>query len=157
MDNNFKDLVKIPDSSAVKNFEQTMRSPEMQNYMAQQAQQQIMQNIVQPIAEVEFRNPNEKTEQLLEENNKTNHAIHYNEMKANAQLYTLLKVDDTQNDELERLESVNQELQKVNRILEEERKNSTRNTVIITIVTGILLLGIEHWRDIYNFILSLIK
>ena len=126
---------------------------------------QYQHNYTPPkMSDVEFRNPNKKSEELLErvvgnqeEQSSTLHSIHYEGMKENAQLEVLLKVIDSQTDELERLKSTNQELQKINSILEEEQKHSTRNTVIWTIVTGVLLLGIEHWKDIYNFILSLIK
>lgn len=61
-----------------------------------------------------------------------------------------------QSNSIENLKNINANLEKTNSILTEEKKHSTRNTVIWTIVTGIILLTIEHWKDIYDFILSLI-
>lgn len=128
-------------------------------------QQNIIQNVYKP-PKTDFiiKNPNEKSEELLEKvvdnqekQSSTLHSIHYEGMKENAQLEVLLKVIDSQTDELERLKSTNQELRKINSVLEEEQKHSTRNTVILTIVTGVLLLCVEHWKDIYDFILSLIR
>lgn len=131
---------------------------ELNSYNASIIQEEIMKNInCDNIKDIPVRNSNEKTEQLLEENNQTNHSIHYENMKTNAQLNTLLKVIDSQNDELKSLQSVNQELQKMNNVLEKKNEQSTRNTVLWSMITGIILLGIEHWKDIYNFILSLIK
>lgn len=135
-----------------------LNKPETQVYIANQIEQQIYNGLSNnSVNDIPLRNPNKRTEQLLEENNKELYSIHYEDMKTNAHLLSLLKVVDSQNEELERLKSVNQELQKVNNILEEECKYSTRNTVIWSIITGVVLLGIEHWKDIYNLILSLIK
>lgn len=148
--------IEIPDN--YKQVAKQLNTSEMKTYLANQTRKQLYDNLSNNIVkDIPYKNPNEGVEQLLEENNQTSHSIHYESMKTNAQLTTLLKVIDSQTDEIERLKSINQELQKVNNVLEEERKHSTRNTVIWTIVTGVILLCIEHWKDIYNFILSLIK
>lgn len=148
--------IEIPDN--YKQVAKQLNTPEMQSYLANQARKQFYDNLSNNIIkDIPYRNPNEGVEQLLEKGNQELYSIHYEDKKTNAQLQTLLKIVDSQTDEIERLKSVNQELQKINSVLEEERKHSTRNTVIWTIVTGIILLCIEHWKDIYNFILSLIK
>ena len=148
--------VEIPDK--YKQLAKQINTPEMQSYLANQTRKQFYDSLSNnTVKDISYRNPNEGVEQLLEEGNQTGHSIHYESMKTNAQLTTLLKVINSQTDEIERLKFINQELQKVNNVLEEERTHSTRNTVIWTIVTGVILLCIEHWKDIYNFILSLIK
>ena len=153
-----KNLTPIEIPEQYKQIGKQLSTPEMQSYLANQTRKQLYDNLSNNIVkDIPYRNPNKGVEQLLEENNQTSHSIHYESMKTNAQLTTLLKVIDSQTDEIEHLKSVNQELQKINSVLEEERKYSTRNTVIWTIVTGVILLGIEHWKDIYDFILSLIK
>lgn len=153
-----KNLTPIEIPEQYKQIGKQLSTPEMKSYLANQTREQLYDNLSNnTVKDIPYRNPNEGVEQLLQENNQTNHSIHYESMKTNAQLTTLLKVIDSQTDEIERLKSINQELQKVNNVLKEERKHSTRNTVIWTIVTGVILLCIEHWKDIYNFILSLIK
>ncbi|KSV59988.1 hypothetical protein [Acetivibrio ethanolgignens] len=158
MDDDTPILTKVNDNILLGNKAIALNDPVVQKQLEQMMQQNIIQNVYKP-QKTDFiiKNPNEKTDKLLEENNQTAHSIHYESMKTNAQLDTLLKVVDSQNDELERLKSVNQELQKINSVLEDENKHSTRNTVFWSIFTGILLLGIEHFKDIYDFILSLIR
>lgn len=133
--------------------------PESQNYFANKMQEDIYKNldIFNELENIPYRNPNEKAEQLLEEGNQTHHSIHYETKKTNAQLTTLLNIIDSQTDELNKLKSINQELQNVNNVLEEDKKHANRNSVVYPILTGVVLLLIEHWKDIYNFILSLIK
>ena len=165
MDDNTPILTKANDNILLGNKAIALNDPVVQKQLGQMMQQNIIQNVYKP-PKTDFiiKNPNEKSEELLEkvvgnqeEQSSTLHSIHYEDMKENAQLEVLLKVIDSQTDELERLKSTNQELRKINSVLEEEQKHSTRNTVIWTIVTGVFLLCIEHWKDIYDFILSLIR
>ena len=84
-------------------------------------------------------------------------SIHYENMKLNAQINVLNKTIDSQNDELEHLRNINAELKITNQTLENSNKHSIRNAVFLAIGTGIVLIAIEHWQDIYTFILHLIK
>jgi hypothetical protein len=110
-----------------------------------------------------IKNPHKKSEDLLEQvvdNQGVEiteiRAIRYENMKLNAQVDTLNKLNDEQKTELENLRQINIQLEKTNSILEEEKKNATKSTVFWSIITGIFLLLIEHWKNIYDFILSLI-
>lgn len=79
--------------------------PDTQNYIANMMQQQIIQNVVKPPrTDFEIRNPNEKTEQLLEQaNDKYDKQIELLE-KSNAELQTKL---DKSNFELKQLNDKN--------------------------------------------------
>lgn len=63
-------------------------------------------------------------------------SIHYENLKLNAQIDTLNKTIDSQNDELERLRNINAELKLANKTLEKSNK-SNRGYWIKTILIGI--------------------
>ena len=102
-------------------------------------------------------NPIHKTNKLLEEqNDKINDlstkleeanseiskqtqelkSIHYENLKLNAQIDTLNKTIDSQNDELERLRNINAKLKLANKTLEESNE-SNRGYWIKTILIGV--------------------
>ncbi len=84
-------------------------------------------------------------------------SIHYENMKLNAQINILNKTIDTQNDEVIKLRNINTELKFTNQTLKDNNKNATRNAILLSIGTGVALIAIEHWYDIYQFILHLTK
>lgn len=122
-----------------KGITEQINKPETQAYVSSQIRQQMYNNLFNnTTTNVSLKNPNERTEHLLEENNKELYSIHYEDMKTNAQLQTLLKVVDSQNDEMERLKSINQELKKVNNTLKENNKHSFRDGIIIGLIPFVL-------------------
>lgn len=150
----------------IKTFKQNMPMPQL-NYI----QPKISEPLVRPnpIHETNriLREQNEKIDELSFELEKANleianqtvelHSIHYENMKLNAQIEVLNKTLDSQRDELERLRGINAELKTTNQTIEDNNKHSTRKAILLAIGTGVVLITIEHWHDIYIFILHLIK
>lgn len=141
---------------------------------------EIFDRISQPIIDMPFEQPPipdikisvmdeiEKTNKKLSDINQnlqeqTNtlqselQKLQYENKMVNAQLKTANITIDRQSDELEKLHSVNAKLKQTNEILEKNNKHSIRNAVLLSLSTGIILLLVEHWYDVYNFILHLIN
>lgn len=98
-----------------------------------------------------LRKQNDKINELSDKFDSTNNenlnqtkelqSIHYEDMKLNAQINTLIKIIDSQNDELTKLRDVNAELKLANNTLKENNKHYWRNTFIISfIVAGIFFV-----------------
>lgn len=90
---------------------------------------------------------NEKINELsdkLESANAELKSIHYENLKCNAQIEVLNKTIDSQTDELERLRNINAELKTSNKILKENNKHYWRNTILISLLVGIVtfILGL---------------
>lgn len=90
------------------------------------------------MTEFTVRNPNEEVENLLNQQNekldqqtKELQSIRYENIKLNAQIYTLNKTVDSQNDELARLRGTNSELKVVNQTLKNNNRHYWRNTFIV--------------------------
>lgn len=98
-------LKRVNDDLTLTKKPTILTDPATQNYMANMMQQQIIQNVVKPPrTDFEIRNPNEKTEQLLEQaNDKYDKQIELLE-KSNAELQTKL---DKSNFELKQLNDKN--------------------------------------------------
>lgn len=164
MDDNTPTLIKVSDNILLGNKSINLSNPVVQKQLEQMTQQNFVHNVyTPPRTDYVIKNPHKKSEDLLEQvvdNQGVEiteiRAIRYENMKLNAQVDTLNKLNDEQKTELENLRQINIQLEKTNSILEEEKKNATKSTVFWSIITGILLLLIEHWKDIYDFILSLI-
>lgn len=105
----------------------------------------------------ELSNKLENANSEISKQTKELQSIHYENMKLNAQINLLNKTIDFQNDELERLRNINTELKITNQTLENSNRHSTRNAILLAIGTGVVLIAIEHWHDIYTFILHLIE
>ncbi len=151
-------LIPIETTAKFDALAEQIATPEFQTYLANQTKKEIFENLFDgDVRDVPFRNPNERTEELLEESRRELQSIRYEDKKTNTQLQILLDYVDSQNEKLENLESTNRELRRVNAILEKEHKRATRKTVIWSIVTGVILLLVEHCIDIYKFIISLIR
>ena len=60
-------LIPIELDPKIEQLSQIMNTPEMKNYAALKVQQQIKDNLAQPVLDIPIRNPNEKMESLLEE------------------------------------------------------------------------------------------
>ena len=164
MDDNTPTLIKVSDNILLGNKSINLSNPVVQKQLEQMTQQNFVHNVyTPPRTDYVIKNPHKKSEDFLEQvvdNQGVEiteiRAIRYENMKLNAQVDTLNKLNDEQKTELENLRQINIQLEKTNSILEEEKKNATKSTVFWSIITGILLLLIEHWNDIYDFILSLI-
>ena len=60
-------LIPIELDPKIEQLSQIMNTPEMKDYAALKVQQQIKDNLAQPVLDIPIRNPNEKMESLLEE------------------------------------------------------------------------------------------
>ncbi|MDU1127873.1 hypothetical protein [Veillonella sp.] len=118
--------------------------PEFFLKLAENNMPEIQYNIKLPeMPEFIIRNPNEEVENLLNQQNKKLdeqtkelHSIRYENIKLNAQIDTLDKMIDSQNNELLKLRDVNSELKIANKTLKDNNKNYWRNTFIIAFVVA---------------------
>lgn len=155
------DLVKIPENFSFKGLDEILTNPETQKYMAEQMQQQIYEKVSSvPKTDVTFKNPLEKTENLLEEQLKheTNQSTELQEKlnEAYDQLRQLNDKDSIQVSELKQLRADLKEESLKRELAESKLSSKDWKTAIIALGTGIFVLAVEHWKDIYDFILSLI-
>lgn len=102
MNNNYTPINLTPDFEAkVQQFTELMQTPEMVNYNANKAEEQIFGNLSEPLIDVPFRNPNEKMESLLEEQLKqyetANKNLHKQLEEAQLQLKQLNDKESSQN------------------------------------------------------------
>ena len=91
-------------------------------------------------------------------------SIHYENMKLNAQIYTLNKTIDSKDDELSKLRDINAELKLTNKTLEESNKSNKhywRNTIIISLGVGVFsfILGLfsTEAKTLLQSILALLQ
>ena len=118
--------------------------PEFFLKLAENNMPEIQYNIkLSEMPEFIIRNPNEEVENLLNQQNKKLdeqtkelHSIRYENIKLNAQIDTLDKMIDSQNNELLKLRDVNSELKIANKTLKDNNKNYWRNTFIIAFVVA---------------------
>lgn len=110
MDNNFTPITLTPDFEAkVQQFTELMQTPEMINYTAKKAEEQIFGNLSELLTDIPFRNPNEKMESLLEEQLKqyetANKDLHKQIEEAQLQLKQLNDKETSQNLYIKELKS----------------------------------------------------
>ena len=91
-------------------------------------------------------------------------SIQYENMKLNAQIYTLNKTIDSKDDELSKLRDINAELKLTNKTLEESNKSNKhywRNTIIISLGVGVFsfILGLfsTEAKTLLQSILALLQ
>lgn len=161
MDNNYIPINLTPDFEAkVKQFTELMQTPEMMNYTANKAEEQVFGNLSEPITDVPFRNPNEKMESLLEKQLKqyetANKDLHKQLEEAHSQLKQLNDKESSQNLYIKELKA-DLQMESLKRELAESKLSSKDwKTIAISFLVAVIVLLIEHWKDIYDFILSLI-
>lgn len=163
MDNNF-DISKMTKESILTNDQiQSMakmfNSPKYKNYATYQIQEQIRQNLGLD------KNMQFPKNQMVKEQERTNELI----SQANSQI---LKLQNQLNDSKMQLKQANDKISSQNlyikelkadlkeeienRALAENKLNSKDwKTALIALMFSLIVLGIEHWKDIINFILSL--
>lgn len=160
MDNNYTPINLTPDFEAkVQQFTELMQTPEMVNYTANKAEEQIFGNLSESLTDVPFRNPNEKMESLLEEQLKqyesTNKELHKQLEDTQLQLKQLNDKESYNNLYIKELKA-DLQMESLKRELAENKLSSKDwKTIVISFLTAVIVLLIEHWKDLYNFILSL--
>lgn len=94
----------------------------------------------------------------LEQANSELQAIHYENMKLNAQIDVLNKTIDSQSVELEQLRNINAELKTSNKILTENNKHYWRNTILASLIVGIItfILGMFS-TEVKTLLLSILE
>lgn len=163
MDNNFDfskmTKVSILTDEQMQSMTKTFNSQEYQNYAAYQIQEQIRQSLGLD------KNMQFPKNQMVEEQERTNKLI----SQANDQILKLQnQLDDSKiqlkqaNDKISSQNLYIKELKAdlkeeiENRALAENKLNSKDwKTALIALMFSLIVLGIEHWKDIINFILSL--
>lgn len=130
------------------------------NYIAYKAQQQIMDNLVQPVSDVPSINPNEKMKFLLEEQLKQyklmNSELHQKLEYAQLQLKQLNDKESSQNLYIKELKADLKEESLKRELAENKLSFKDRKLIMVSFLTAVVVLAIEHWKDIYVFILYLI-
>ena len=161
MDDNTPILTKVNDNILLGNKAIALNDPVVQNQLEQIMQQNIIQNVYKP-PKTDFiiKNPNEKSEELLEKvvdnqekQSSTLHSIHYEDTKTNSQFTVLLKLLDKQNTDIENLQNINKELKNTNKTLEESNKHSLRNGILL----GLIPLVIEWITKIIIHLLQYLE
>lgn len=162
MDNNFTPINLAPDFEAkVQQFTELMQTPEMINYTANKAEEQIFGNLSEPLIDIPFRNPNKKMESLLEEQLKqyetANKDLHKQLEEAQLQLKQLNDKESSRNFYIKELKA-DLQMESLKRELAENKLSSKDwKTIVISFLTAIVILVIEHWKDVLSFILHLIE
>lgn len=86
--------------------------------------------------------------------------LRYENMQLNAQIKVLNATNDKQLSEITDLkanETISKNtIQELNKTISDSNKNSFILNIVIAIISGVIVLSIEHWYDIYIFISSLI-
>lgn len=158
---NYTPMNLTPDfEEKVKQFTELMQAPEIMNYTANKAEEQIFGNLSEPLIDIPFRNPNEKMESLLEEQLKqyetANKDLHKQLEEAQLQLKQLNDKESSQNLYIKELKA-DLQMESLKRELAENKLSSKDwKTAFIALIAALFVLSVEHWKDIYNFILSLI-
>ena len=169
-------LKKVDDNLILDKKPAILTDPNTQKYMASIMQQQIMHNITPPPKpDFIIKNPNEKTERLLEEaNNKSEKQIKLLEEKLQSEKESNIELQNKLDGTYIQLRQLNDKESSQNLYIKElkadlkvaslqkeiaESKLSTKDwkTAFIALVSALFVLAIEHWKDIYNFIISLVE
>lgn len=86
--------------------------------------------------------------------------LRYENMQLNAQVKVLNVTNDKQLSEISDLkasETISKNtIEELNKTINDSNKNSFIVNIVIAIISGIIVLSIEHWYDIYIFISSLL-
>lgn len=141
-------LTPISNGFDSENFAKMIMSPEMQKHMAIQAQENIMQNMKSQVnTDVEIKNPNEKVEELLEEQISINKELKKQLEDARLQLKQLNDKESSQNLYIKELKADLKE--ETERRIKAEATLSPKDLkialisfisgIIVTIVGGIIL------------------
>lgn len=158
---NFTPLELTPDFEAkVQQFTELMKTPGVMKYTANKAEEQIFGNLSEPLIDVPFRNPNERMESLLEDQLKQYESANKDLCKqleeAQLQLKQLNDKESSQNLYIKELKA-DLQMESLKRELAENKLSSKDwKTAFITLIAALFVLLVEHWKDIYNIILSLI-
>lgn len=147
MNNNYTPINFTPDFEAkVQQFTELMQTPEMINYTANKAEEQIFGNLSEPLTDIPFRNPNEKMESLLEEQLKqyesTNKDLHKQLEEAKLQLKQLNDKESSQNLYIKELKA-DLQMESLKRELAENKLSSKDWKValiagVIGLITGLI-------------------
>lgn len=106
-------------------------------------QEQIMKNIVPNIQDMPLHNPNEKLESLTED-----------EILQTKQLNDKIS---SQNFYIKQSQADLKEEFNNRAVAEKKLSSKDWKLVLLALISALTTLAIEHWKDIYNFILSLIE
>ena len=133
----------------MKKLSEMMNSPEYQNYAANQIQEQLYQNLGFDKKPEQPKNlmvtQQEKLNTLVEQLELKITSIQYENMKLNAQIETLNKTIDSNNEELHKLQSANSDLKAVNQTLKDNNKHYWLFTALISIGCAILGVILGHY------------
>ena len=131
----------------MKKLSEMMNSPEYQNYAANQIQEQLYQNLGFDKKPEQPKNlmvtQQEKLNTLVEQLELKITSIQYENMKLNAQIETLNKTIDSDNEKLDELKTTNINLKAVNQTILDNNKHYWIYSTIITIIGALVgfLLG----------------
>lgn len=138
--------VEYPDEQ-MKKFSEMMNSPQYQNYAANQMKEQLYKNLDFNEKPEQPKNlmvaQQEKLNSLVEQLELKLTSIQYENMKLNAQIETLNKTIDSDNEKLDELKTTNINLKAVNKTLLDNNKHYWIYSTIITIIGALVgfLLG----------------
>ena len=138
--------VEYPDEQ-MKKFSEMMNSPQYQNYEANQMKEQLYKNLDFNEKPEQPKNlmvaQQEKLNSLVEQLELKLTSIQYENMKLNAQIETLNKTIDSDNEKLDELKTTNINLKAVNKTLLDNNKHYWIYSTIITIIGALVgfLLG----------------
>ena len=138
--------VEYPDEQ-MKKFSEMMNSPQYQNYAANQMKEQLYKNLDFNEKHEQPKNlmvaQQEKLNSLVEQLELKLTSIQYENMKLNAQIETLNKTIDSDNEKLDELKTTNINLKAVNKTLLDNNKHYWIYSTIITIIGALVgfLLG----------------
>lgn len=142
-------------------FIAAINTSEMKNYMANQVHEQITKNLIQPSLNPPLKNLNEKVENLLEEQIKqyesANNELQKQLTEAQLQLKQLNDKESSQNLYIKELKADLKEESLKRELAENKLSTKDWKTAVIAFIFAVVVLAIEHWKDIYDFILSLIE
>lgn len=162
MDNNYTPINLTPDFKAkIRQFSELIQTPEVVNYTTNKMHEQVMNNLTNSVIDIPFRNPNEKMESLLEEQIKqyevTNKNLHKQLEEAQLQLKQLNDKEASQNLYIKELKADLQTESLKRELAENKLSSKDWKTAFIALIAALFVLAVEHWKDIYNFILSLVE
>lgn len=141
-------------------FGEIMQTSEMINYTANKMHKQMIENLTKPDLDIPFRNPNERMESLLEEQLKQYETANKDLCKqleeAQLQLKQLNDKEVSQNLYIKELKADLQTESLKRELAENKLSSKDWKTIVISFFVAVTVLMIEHWKDVYNFILYLI-
>lgn len=129
----------------MKKLSEMMNSPEYQNFATNQIQEQLYKNLGFDKKPEQPKNlmvvQQEKLNTLVEQLELKLTSIQYENMKLNAQIETLNKTIDSDNEKLDELKTTNINLKAVNKTLLDNNKHYIYIRYVITTVPSIILFA----------------